>query len=213
VTPQRKRKTVMTMVISFVLRCKELIALLVSRVHDLTREVSYRVVYVFKLGLADPQVWRGDAIEATDVRSNALTELLRIGDNMSTTSFRRVFWGEQRDFAPPPSLSQNAKHVLKGNDGRLNTASATACTVRKPTTAAISRRGFCLTPRIKAKGASLYDRKTTSSLDETARSECTNEGVHLWCRFRRVVDSIREINRRMHYSAVVNGAAAARGLL
>ncbi len=73
-------------------------------------------------------------------------------------------------------------------------------------------------PRAKAKGGPLYDRKATSSLDETARSECTNQGVYLKSRLRRAAERTwlfvaRAIDGKISDCAALNDAVDVGGLL
>jgi hypothetical protein len=123
-------------------------------------------------------------------------------------------WEERKGSPLAPSL---VEFVQQGSDGQQKGIVVT------DTIGAFSPSGdqnyALFARRIAPKGASLYDRKTTSSLDDTARSESCNQGVYLLSRFRRALAGrtwlfvFRSTNRTTRSHATLSAAFAAGGLL
>jgi hypothetical protein len=136
---------------------------------------------------------------------------------LSTDASLWSFWVQQKESVPPPRSRMKALRLLRDLDWQLNPDSAFLPTFRGLTPGRGRRTGFCFRRTKANKGAPLYERKATSKLDETARSESTNQGVHLRSKYRRTAERawlffIGAIDRTTPITAL-NGAAIAGGVL
>lgn len=165
----------------------------------------------------------GTAVLATGVCGSILTLCAvpaRFRDvfSMFTNPSLWNLWGQQEESVPSPCLRVNAIGVRRDIDGQLKPSPAVIRTTGGQLLRGDSGGTSFCSPRTKAKkGAPLNDRKVTSSLDETARSESTDQGVHLFSGFRRSAERpwlfAARATDRTYGCAALSCAVAAGGLL